>query len=100
MAGKHGGARKRQDIGDVLVGYREVISVIEALPVLVREKRRRLGLSQRDVAKASGAPLNTISRFERGQQASSANLVRLLRWVGTPDEVRAVTPAPETGGPA
>lgn len=62
--------------------YDELIGVLEALPVLVREKRRRDRLSLRRAAELTGVGFNTISRFEQGEACSLGNAVQLLRWVG------------------
>lgn len=74
------------DPDGALSSYAEVIAVIEALPVLVRETRRRRGLSLRQAARNIGSvEASTLHRFEGGQQIHSGNLLALLRWVGTPD---------------
>lgn len=65
--------------------YDDVIAVVEALPALVRETRRRRGLSLRQVGTSLDVDFNTLGRFERGRQVHSGTLVTLLRWVGTPD---------------
>ena len=72
-------------MSDELTSYDELVGIIEALPVLVREKRRRLTLGLRAAADQSGVGMSTISRFENGENLSQDGLVALLRWVGTPD---------------
>lgn len=68
--------------------------MLEALPVLVREKRRRDRLSCRAAGGASGVGFNTVSRVERGEHCSLENALALLRWVGAPDCTgHCVTPA-------
>jgi ribosome-binding protein aMBF1 (putative translation factor) len=64
--------------------YDELISILDSLPVLVREKRRRLGLSLRAAADEIGMSAPTIQRCEAGQkEVSLTNATILLRWVGT-----------------
>lgn len=67
---------------DALSSYAELIDVIEHLPVLVRETRRRKGLSLRAAGELIGVGFNTIKRFEDGDVVHSKNLVALLRFVG------------------
>ena len=63
--------------------YDELISILDSLPVLVREKRRRLGLSLRAAADEIGMSAPTIQRCEAGQkEVSLTNATILLRWVG------------------
>ena len=64
-------------------GYAELISVLEVLPVLVREKRRREGLSLRAAAKATGEVASTLSRFENGVDVQMTTALSLLRWVSS-----------------
>ena len=63
--------------------YDELIDVLESLPVLVREKRRRLGLSIRAAAREAGIPFSSLDRFERRQTAPDLmrTVLPLLRWV-------------------
>jgi DNA-binding transcriptional regulator YiaG len=65
--------------------YEELISVIELLPELVREKRRRDRLSYAVAAKQIGLSTPTLYNFEnrKGQGTAHANtLLAVLRWVG------------------
>jgi hypothetical protein len=65
--------------------YQELAHVIEILPELVREKRRRDGLSVRQVGVILDISASTISRFEtRSGEQRGDNLLALLRWVGQP----------------
>lgn len=63
--------------------YGELAEVLDALPLLVREKRRREGLSLRAAARAIDVDFNTLSRFERGADVMLSNAVTILRWVAT-----------------
>lgn len=54
----------------------------EELRARVVEHRRALGLSLRAAADASGVPLNTLSRVERGHLPDLANFSRLVTWLG------------------
>lgn len=59
--------------------------------VLVREARRRRGLSQRDLARAAGVPQSTVANIESDkQQPSVAMLERLLTAAGFRLEPRLV----------
>ena len=67
--------------------YAEVIALLEALPVLCREKRRRLGMSLRGASEASGVSFNAIKRIEDGTSDPAwTSAVALLRWIGLPDQ--------------
>lgn len=66
-------------------GYDELISVLDSLPLLVRETRRRRGLSLRAAAPLVGVESTTIHRCEQGDNLRLNNAVALLRWVGSPD---------------
>lgn len=66
--------------------YSELIEILAGLPLLVRETRRRLGLSQRAAAKEAGVLLSTISRCENGFGLHSESVMALLRWVGRPPQ--------------
>lgn len=61
--------------------YGELVRVMECLPMLVRETRRRRGLSLRAAAKDAGVGFNTLTRFEQGDDVVLSNAVALLRWV-------------------
>lgn len=70
---------------DKLSPYDELIDLIANLPVLVRETRRRRGLSIRATAEATGMSFATISRAESGSTLQGDNLTALLRFVGDLD---------------
>jgi hypothetical protein len=64
------------------VSYAELIYILDNLPLLVREKRRRDGLSIRAAAKLIGIPFGNVDRFERGLDVNVATtLMPLLKWV-------------------
>lgn len=66
-----------------LTTYEELAQVVDSLPMLVREKRRREGLSLRGAAKQIGCAFSTLDRFERGDQGWNGRLLAdLLRWLG------------------
>ncbi|GJF06586.1 helix-turn-helix domain-containing protein [Pseudonocardia sp. D17] len=70
--------------------YDELISVLESLPILVRETRRRRGMSQRAAAEQIGLETwATLSRCENGAGLHMKSIVPLLRWIGTPDAALA-----------
>jgi DNA-binding XRE family transcriptional regulator len=65
-----------------LASYEEVIGVLEALPVLIRETRRRKGQAMREAAEDAGVAFTNFTRWERGtSEPSLTNVVRVLRWV-------------------
>lgn len=66
--------------------YADLIAVMEALPVLVREKRRRLRMSCRAAERATGIGISTFSRVENGEGMALTTALDLLRWVGAPDQ--------------
>ena len=69
--------------GRELAGYAELIEVLEALPLLVREQRRRLGITLREAGEQSGVGFNTLYRIEaRVSECSLSNAVAILRWLG------------------
>jgi len=62
--------------------YADIIGVLTLLPALVREKRRREGLSVRAAAKQVGIPYQNLSRYERGGDAVlGTTVLPLLKWV-------------------
>ena len=70
------------DVGWELVSYAEIARVVELLPTLVREKRRRDGLSLRSAADRIGVAASTVTRFENGSGIAWETVPVLLRWVG------------------
>lgn len=67
-----------------LPSYTDLADLLERLPVLVRETRRRKGLSLRQAEAECGVSTGTLSRFEAGRlDCSLRNAQRLLRWLGT-----------------
>lgn len=64
------------------LGYDEIIEVVEMLPELVRDKRRREGLSLRKVEEQTGMSASTVLRFEqRLGNVQAVHLITLLKWV-------------------
>lgn len=72
-----------------LTTYSELADVLQLLPVLVREKRRLRGLSLRQAAKEIGVSFNTVTRFERGEDAVMSTVVAVFRWLDQPPTVEA-----------
>ena len=71
------------DDGRGLVSYPEIARVVELLPTLVREKRRRNGLSLRVAGDQTSVAAATLMRFEYGTGGIAWEKVPvLLRWVG------------------
>lgn len=79
----------------VPTSYEELISILEALPTLVREKRRRDRLTLRGAGERSGIGFNTLSRVEQGEQCSLSNALRLLHWVAEPSSGGGAVAKPE-----
>jgi transcriptional regulator with XRE-family HTH domain len=81
-------------VNDKLSPYAELIDLIENLPILVRETRRRRGLSMRAAADLTGLSFTTFARFEDGRPAHSLAVIALLRFVGDLDAAIATHCAP------
>lgn len=63
------------------MGFLEMAGVLDDLPLIVTTVRRMRGLSLRDAAKESGVAFTTLSRIERGGDASMSSLRALLLWL-------------------
>lgn len=62
--------------------YAELAAVLDALPLLVREARRRHGHSLRMVEEQTGVPFNTIRRLEGGEAwPMMKHAAALLRYI-------------------
>ncbi|AGL19517.1 helix-turn-helix transcriptional regulator [Actinoplanes sp. N902-109] len=64
--------------------YAELVDVLTALPLLLREARRQRGLSQRTAAAEVGCSPSTVSRVESGEDISLSNAAAVLRWLDRP----------------
>lgn len=62
--------------------YAELASLLDSLPLLVAETRRRKGLSIRGAARDLGCSFSTVFRIEAGEDYNSRLLPALLRWIG------------------
>jgi transcriptional regulator with XRE-family HTH domain len=68
-----------------------------AISDLVREARRRAGLSQADLALRAGVPKSTVGRIECGARTPSTEMVeRLVRAAGLEVSVSLADPDPGT----
>lgn len=82
--------RRKPDMSkDALTSYTELADVLDHLPLLVREKRRRLGLSLRGAARLIGCSFSTITRFEYGEDCNLSNATAILRWLNDPAAAEA-----------
>ena len=64
---------------------------------LIREARRRAGLSQADLARRAGVPKSTVGRIETGARIPSTEMVeRLVRAAGLEVSVSLSQPDPGT----
>lgn len=62
------------------------LTVLAALPELLRETRRALGLSLRAAGDQAGCGFNTLSRVERGMDCTLFNAAAILRWIASNQE--------------
>jgi len=68
-----------------------------AIRELVREARRRAGLTQAELARRAGVPTSTVGRIESGSRVPSAQMVeRLVRAAGFDVSVSLGEPDPGT----
>ncbi len=67
------------------MAYDELIEVLTNLRFLVRETRRRRGLSIRATADQLGLSHTVLSRLEDGAGIQLSTAITLLRWVAAPD---------------
>lgn len=73
------------DAVGVPLSYGELVDILLALPLLVREKRRRNSLTLRAAGDQLGLQASTVMRIERGEVGGQlTTLISLLRWVGQP----------------
>lgn len=63
--------------------YDDILAVLDNLPVLVRETRRRKGASMREVGRQTGMAASTVMRVEKGIDCSLENAKVLLRWAAS-----------------
>lgn len=67
--------------------------MLDHLPLLVRETRRRRGLSIRAAAaEIDGVTFSTMTRFEHGGNCHLDHAAAMLRWVG---DARQAAPTKE-----
>lgn len=62
----------------------KAISILDLLPKLMASKRQMLRLTLREVAEQVGVNYGTLSRMERGDNATLKNAVLVLKWIDTP----------------
>jgi transcriptional regulator with XRE-family HTH domain len=60
----------------------------------LRRRRVALGLNQTEVAERAGLARRTVSSVERGEGASMATFVALLRALGALDQLQQILPDP------
>jgi transcriptional regulator with XRE-family HTH domain len=61
--------------------YTELAEVLDALPMLCREKRRREGLSLREAASQMGVAFSVVHRFENGTGVHVDSAKAVLQWL-------------------
>lgn len=68
-----------------LATYAELAAVLDAAPLLLRERRRERRLSMRAAAGEIGCGATTILRFESGDGGIATDtLIQIVRWLGDP----------------
>lgn len=70
-------------MAEVLTPYAEIIGVLDNLPLILRETRRRLGVGQREAGRQMGMSFSTVSRIEAGHDCALSHAVAVLRWAAT-----------------
>jgi transcriptional regulator with XRE-family HTH domain len=84
-------------MGTELPGSQLAIMISMAIASIVREARRRTGLSQAALAARAGVPKSTVGRIESGARTPSADLVeQLVRAAGLELTVSLSEPDPGT----
>lgn len=73
-------------MADRLTTYADLASILEKLPLLLREARRARHLNLRGAADQIGVSFNSLSRFERGNDVLLSNATAVLRWLDQPTE--------------
>lgn len=61
--------------------YTELAHVLDNLGLIVRERRRGLGLSLRGAAEQIGVSPSSIMRIESGEDANTRSVAAILRWL-------------------
>ena len=74
--------------------YGELASVLDVLPLLLRERRRQRGLSQRAAAKEIGCSFSTVSRMEIGKDGRLNTAVQVLHWLDDGGAKHSTTSSP------
>jgi DNA-binding XRE family transcriptional regulator len=65
-------------------GYDELITVLVAIPTILRETRRRKALTMQQAGDQIGAAASTIMRWEKSEaEPGIQGIVRILRWAAT-----------------
>jgi len=62
--------------------YDELAEVLDSLPLLCREKRRRDGISMREAARQMGVSLSVVNRMEAGEGLNLSSARSMLQWLG------------------
>lgn len=66
-----------------LLSYSEVIAILEALPVILRETRRRKDASLRQAGEALGLSNTGVLNVERVGNPTLDTSIRILRWAAS-----------------
>lgn len=73
--------------------------IAKQLASRVRDYRRSLGLTQRELAKRSGASVTSLARFEATGGITLNNLIALLRVLRLADRLQDVIPDAQSPSP-
>lgn len=77
----------------------ETTTDVRALGTRVAARRKRLGLSLRDLSAETGVSINTLSRVERGHLPDLGNFRRIQAWLGDAQPAaREATSTPDVIG--
>jgi transcriptional regulator with XRE-family HTH domain len=64
-----------------LTSYSELAGVLDQLPRVCKEKRRREALSLREAAKQMGLSFSVVTRFENGTGVHLDSAKAVLHWL-------------------
>lgn len=64
-----------------LTSYSELADVLDSLPMLCKEKRRREALSLREASKQMGLSFSVVTRFENGTGVHLDSAKAVLHWL-------------------
>jgi|GEM_PF-3177534 len=67
-----------------LTGYDELIELLNAVPTILRETRRRKRMIMAEAGQEIGVAASTIMRWEKGEaEPGIQGIIKILRWAAT-----------------